>query len=615
MRIFALTLALCAAAARTAAAAVTVTAELDHTRMAADEQLVLSVTVSGDQASMPEPQLPAIDSFSVYDSGHSTSISIVNGRVTSSSVFTYVLTPRAVGRFHIPAITAAGAQPSQPLEIEVVKAGEKTAAAAAPGGNSAPGAGAPGMGAPTQRGGDAPAPSGAAMLVAKLDKTRAVVNEQVTLSVRFLYNENARLVGNQQYEPPNLTGFIVEELPPVRTGTTILNGRQYAYSEIKIALFPVQAGKLTIGPATVHAQAARGGGGGDPFASGFFDSFFASAAPVTFHSEPLTLQVDPPPAAGKPADFSGLVGRLTATASADHTSVKAGDAVTLTIETTGVGNMKSVPEPPKPDLPSLRFFETETSFNSEKSGDRVGGRKTFRTVAVPRVSGDVVVPPFEFSYYDPERRAYGRATTAPIELRVAPGPAGASAAAGPGPASAPGVTAFGADVRYLKTESSRAPLSSALAAFADLGPWHALPFVVLVGAALGDWRRRAAEADPSGRRFRDARRRAEDKLEQAAGLDDAAAARSPAFVAEALAGFVADKLGVAAAGLTLKSAVDGLRALRRPPAEPTLARLSAAWEEANLRRFAPGGVDGTDARRFAAEIAALIRDLDQEISR
>ncbi len=595
---------LAGAAAARASAAVTVSAQLDRSRVAADEQLVLSVTVSGDQASMPEPKLPVFDNFSVYDSGHSTSISIINGQVTSSVVYTYVLTPRALGRFILPPIGADGAAaPTRPIPVEVVKAGAKAAAAPPPASAPDDDSAAATDAAPDAR---------AAMLVAKVDKTHALVNEQITLTVRFLYSANARLVGNQQYEPPNLTGFIAVDLPPVRNGTTIIGGRQYAYSEIKTALFPVQSGKLLIGPAAVHAQVAQGGGG-DPFAAGFFDHFFASAQPVVFHSEPLTLQIDAPPAAGKPADFSGLVGRLTARASADRTSVKAGDAVNLTVEASGTGNVESVPEPAKPDVPSLRFFETETSAKTDKSGDRVGGTKTFRTVVVPRVSGDVVVPAFEFSYYDPERKAYGRAATEPIALRVAPGPVGAAAA--PGPAAAPGVTAFGEDVRYLKTAPERAPASAALAAFAGLGPWHAVPFAVLLAAALWDWRRRAAEADPRGRRFRDARRRAEEKLKAAAALADGEAARAPALVDEALSGYIADRLGVAGAGLTLKAALEGLRSLRRPPSEPTLARLSAAWDEANLRRFAPGGVDGGDARRFAEEIAAVIRDLDGETSR
>jgi hypothetical protein len=608
-----LALAACAAAAR-AAAAVSVAAELDRTRVTADEQLVLSVTVSGDQASVPEPKIPPLEAFSLYDSGKSQSISFVNGRVASSVVYTYVLTPRSVGKFKIPPITADGAaQPTAPIDIEILKPGAAppvSAGAPAPGQSAAPPAGpivAPPVGSASSRG---DARGAEVMVTASLDKTRALVNEQVTLTVRFLYSENSRLLGNQQYEAPAMTGFLSEDLPPVRNGSTVIDGRSYYYSEVKTALFPIQPGRLSIGPAAVHTQIARRTA--DPFGGGLFDNFFVSAQNVILHSDPLTLQVDPPPP-GKPADFSGLVGSLAARASADKLDAKAGDAVTLTVEISGSGNVKSVPEPAKPDLPSLRFFETETSAVTDKKADRVGGSKTFKTVVVPRVSGDVTIPPFAFSYYDPQLKSYARAATAPISLRVAPGPAGGAAASAP-TAPALGLTAVDEDIRYLKTAPESSPLSAALARFADLGPWHALPLAALALSALGDWRRRAADADPRGRRAREARGRAERRLKAAAALPDAEAGRAAALVGEALAAFVADKLDVPAAGLALKSALEGLRALRRPPEPQTLEKLRAAWEEADLRRFAPG-VDGADARRFAGDVAALIAALDQELGR
>jgi hypothetical protein len=90
--------------------------------------------------------------------------------------------------------------------------------------------------------------------------------------------------------------------------------------------------------------------------------------------------------------------------------------------------------------------------------------------------------------------------------------------------------------------------------------------------------------------------------------------RAAALAAEALAGFVADKLDAPAAGLTLKTALDGLKALPKPPSAELLQRLSGAWEEAGLRRFAPGAA-GNDAVRFAAEVGALLKALDQELRR
>ncbi|MEK7383799.1 MAG: BatD family protein [Elusimicrobiota bacterium] len=578
-----------------ACASVGVTAEVSRTRMASNEQLVLSVTVSGDQASLPEPQLPPLSGFSLYESGRSQSLSFVNGRMTAAIIYTYVLVPRAVGKFTIPPIRASGAaQMTQPLEIEVVRD-----AAAPP-----PGA-------------DRPAPPNRAasrrpdiLITASLDKPRAFVNQQVTLSVRFLYA--TRLLGDSRYDAPKLTGFLSEDLPPVREGTIELNGRSYHFSEIKTALFPVQPGRLKIGPAVVHCQVARNAAE-DPFQADFFDRLLSMNAPqtLTLNSNPLTLDVDPLPE-GRPADFTGLVGRLSAKAEIDQPATKVGEALTLAVTVSGAGNIKSVPEPKRPDLPSVRFFTTESSVNIDRANDRVGGTKTFRTVLVPRVSGEIRLPPVEFSYFDPEARSYRRAATETLLLRAAPGAPDAHLPVAP--QTAPSLTSIEADIRYLKTQPARSPLSAALAAFASLGFWHGLPAAFLLAAAAMAWRRRALDSDPRGRRSRAALRRAEERLRSAANQPTEQAARAAALIDEALAGFVADKLDVPTGGLTLKAALDGLAAAPHPPSAATLERLKEAWVEAGQRRFAPGG-DGTPTRDFAAASADLLKTLEREMRR
>jgi len=604
------------AAAAPAAAAVAVSAELSHPQVALGDQLVLSVTVEGDQASLPTPKIPPIDAFNVYASGTSQSLNFVNGHMSSSVVYTYVLAPRAVGKFKIPPITADGAAaPTAPLDVEVFPAGAPAsspapvspAAPVAPSGPSAP----PAANAPAHPGRARSGPSSDLFVVASLDRPRAYVNQQVTLTVRFM--NAVQLIGELRYDPPAMTGFLSEELPPVRNGMTQIDGRPYQFSEIKVALFPISPGRLTIGPAVIHCQIARLGGAGG--GNDFFDRFFAMAAPqpVTLNSDPVTLQVDPLPA-GKPEDFTGIVGRLAARASADRAEVKAGDAVNLTVVVNGAGNLKSLPEPKKPDLPSLRFFETESSAAVDKTNDRVGGGKTFRTVFVPRVSGPVRVPPFSFSYFDPDRKAYARAETEAISLRVLPGAPGGAPAANAPPPTAPGLTAIAEDIRYLKISPASETRPALLAAFAGLGPWHALPFAFLLAAAFAAWRRRAAEADPRGRRRSSALARAEANLTAAAALPPADAARAAALAGEALAGFVADKLNAPAAGLTLKTALDGLKALPKPPSAAALGRLSAAWEEADLRRFAPGAASD-DVARFSIETASMLKALDQELRR
>ncbi|MBI3289659.1 MAG: BatD family protein, partial [Elusimicrobia bacterium] len=228
----------------------------------------------------------------------------------------------------------------------------------------------------------------------------------------------------------------------------------------------------------------------------------------------------------------------------------------------------------------------------------------FRTVLVPRVSGPLEIPPFTLSYFDPVKRAYVRARSAPLRLTVSPGDPNAAQPFVSAPAAAPGVTAVAEDIRYLKSPGSSMRLGDGLALFGSLGAAHALPFIVLSAALLFDWRRRALESNPRARRMRNARPALERRLREAEA-QSAEPGRAVGLLAEALHGFLSDKLGLSAAGLTLKSVLEHL------PATADGGRLRAVWEELDLLRFAPDATNQAEAKRLCDEIRALARSLEE----
>lgn len=603
MRRIAAVALLLALAASAAAAELTVSAVLNNTRVALGDQLVLSVAISGSGAPSPKP--PLIPDVEVYESGKSQSMSIVNGAVSSRVVVTYVLNPRKAGRFVVPPIEVAGAAPTAPISFVVEEQPSEPAPQAPPPGHVPPAAAVPPQGQSRAAG-----PSPDAFVTAALEKNKAFVNEQVTLVVRFF--TAVPLLGAPQYDPPKLTGLLAEALGAEGTGTTVIGGRSYSFSELKSALFPVQSGRATVGPAVVTVQLPRRGAGtGDDF----FERFFNAAPPEVrrLQTDPLALQADPLPP-GMPDDFSGVVGALTVEASVDRPQVKVGEAANLTVVVSGVGNIKSLPEPKRPELPSVRFFDSESAVKLERFGDKVGGSKTFKTVVVARVSGPLEIPPISVSFYDPAKRAYARAQSRPIRLTVLPGdPNAARPLVGPGVSPTPGVTEVAADIRYLKAPDGPSAFADALAAFGRPGPWHALPGVFFLAALLADWRRRDLAADPRARRNRVARDAAEGRLKQAEAQPAAERARAVALLGEALTGYFADKFGQPAASLTLKAVAHRLQNRKAPPSEAELSRLRSVWAELDLLRYAPGGADRAEIQRLAVEIRALILAFDKEL--
>src|SRR6185312_12182291 len=74
-----------------AAADLNVAASLDRQQVALNEQAVLSVTVSGSGSNLPEPQMPSIPDFQIYNAGRAQNFSWINGQASASVTYQYVL--------------------------------------------------------------------------------------------------------------------------------------------------------------------------------------------------------------------------------------------------------------------------------------------------------------------------------------------------------------------------------------------------------------------------------------------------------------------------------------------------------------------------------------------
>lgn len=594
-------------AASPAHAALSVNASVNKNTVAINDQVILTVLVSADAAGLPDPSIPSMPRFNVHSAGRSQSMSYVNGRIANSAEHTFVLVPRMLGNTTIPPITVtSGSETAQtdPIEVVVVRPDQAAGAAAAP---PARGGTAPPRGGARKANGPAPV-----FVTAETDKRSAYVNEQVVYSVKFHYS--IPLLGNAEWTPPDSTGMLAEDLPPSAARTAGVEGRNYNVSEVKIALFPLTAGPKTIGPGTIRCQVQKGVDV-DPFAGDFFRQFFSAgltmAEPVTLQTKPVALSVKPLPEAGKPPSFGGAVGRFRIKAELDKTSVKAGDAVNLTVTLEGTGNLKALGELPLPEMPEFRAYETVSSLNQSKDQSGVRGSKVFKTVLVPKVSGDLQVPPIAFSYFDPAQEKYQTAQSAPLRLAVSPGdvaaaPVGFSAAAAPGAAP---ITALSEDIRHIRARPGFEASAELASAVAGAGLIHAAPAVLLAfAAAVAGWRARE-DSDPAGARARRAAKAADEKLSKsrgAKGLHD-----SSALVGEALVGYLADKLSMPPSGLTARQAAEGLR--RRWPRLPEghAEQVKRLWAEMERIRYAPTTVRDTDVAHLRDAVKELIDAIEE----
>lgn len=539
---------------------ITVSAGLDKSAISLDETTTLSISISGAMGNVPEPTLPEIEGFSVQGAGQSQNISMINGKVSASVVYQYILTPRKAGSFTIPAISLeyqGKTYQTEPLTIEVAKGAGSHALAPLP----------PGL-----RHGKRLFVEGA------VDKKEAYVNEQVTFTFSFYRAVN--LLSQPAYQPPETTGFWAEDLPPQKNYETAIEGTSYTVTEVKLALFPMAPGEYKLGSASLRCR-IEDFSQGDLFGDDAFRNFFGGGREVLLSTDPIKIRVLPLPA-GKPAGFSGAVGSYKMEASLDKAAVPAGQPVNLTLAISGKGNIKTLSPPAFPGFPGFRQYEPTSSSKISKGNYTVQGSKAFQAMLIPDAEGEKSLPPLCWSFFDPSARVYRTLKTSSLTLSVTPGSGGSSAspaAPGTSPGEAAPVQILSRDIRFIKnppplltkgeTKLYKNPLFLLLQGL----PLAALLFVFL--------RRRALERilrDPLEFRRRRALSDARKALREAARLLDAGKdGEFYALLSKALQDYCSGKLGGATSGLPAKE-IARILDEREAPGGKFCALLEAADE-------------------------------------
>jgi hypothetical protein len=156
---------------------------------------------------------------------------------------------------------------------------------------------------------------------------------------------------------------------------------------------------------------------GDPFLQSYYGKSITKELKIA--SPPATLSVLALPAAGRPDDFSGAVGRFALTSEIAPASGAAGEPLTLRLHVAGSGNFDRVDSPMLTQLEHWKTYPAKSSF---KPGDAVGyvGEKTFEQPLIPSRTGPQSLPPLRFSFFDPVARSYATLATPALTVTIAP---------------------------------------------------------------------------------------------------------------------------------------------------------------------------------------------------
>jgi hypothetical protein len=593
-----------AALAASAAAEVELSSSVDTEMAALDGTVNLQVTTTYSSKGDPgELQLPAFADFDLVSRSQAEQVSFafINGAPSfrRTIVTTLALTPKRSGDVVIEPVKLdyhGRSYATQPIKIHVLPAGQAPPPQRA---------GRPQRRAPDAFASDDQLPgeldpfadvhpgSRDLLLRAAVDNDRPFVGQQITYSLYLLARINVS--GIDKLQLPRLDGFWTEEIEAPQqlvSDARILDGVPYrSYMLRKRALFALRPGRAVIEPAEVEVLTGFG--------------MIFSRGSSRRQSQAITLDVQPLPP-GKPPGFDpGNVGQWTLSATVDPLNVAVGQPVTFRLVASGRGNVRDLRLPRLGAIPGLRAYDATTTDKETIDKGQVHGTRTVEQLLVPERTGSVEIPSLAMDIFDPVQKQYRTLHTDSVRVQVTPAQAG-SADSEP---SAQNLLAAGGvrPIRLRMGSSLRGPPPWTRPWF---WPLLALPPFGLALLLATERARRLLRIDPQQRRVKLARSAAAKRLRGAQAL--LAKGEASAFYAEvarAITGYLADKQGVVASGLTREELARAL--MERGHAEEVVRRLLRVLDDCDRARFSPASGEAPAREAMLTRADQIINDLDR----
>lgn len=512
----------------------------------------------------------------------SSSVSIINGKRTSSSsvTFTYTLSAMEEGTFTIPAatISASGEKMiSNALTIKVLPPDQDAPASSQSQGRR----GSSSSGAGEISGNDI-------FITATANKTNVYEQEAILLTYKIYTRLDLR--GFDNVKMPDFKGFHSQEvnLPQTKQFTQEhYKGRNYHTTVYRqFVLFPQQAGKLEIDPARFDASIAQAVRSDDPFDAFFGGGTSYVAVKKTLTTPKITINVKSLPA-NKPASFSGAVGSFSLTSDINTQNLKTNDAVTIKLTLSGTGNMKLIQTPEVAFPNDFEIYDPKVDDKVSLSSAGLSGSKVFEYLAIPRHAGDFTIPAVEFTYFDTNSKSYKTLKTKEYKIHVEKGN-GNSEQIVSDFTSKENVKVLASDIRYIKTkDASFQNEDNMLFGSTRYVLMYVVPAIVLL-AFIIIYRKRIEDSKDVARvKTKKANKVAVKRMKTASKL--LAENKKDEFydeVLKALWGYVSDKLSIPVSMLNKENIENKLteRGVSKDVTESFLKLL----DECEFARFAPG---------------------------
>ncbi len=593
--------------------------------VAVNQAFQLNVTL--ENANGSNPRLGAIPDFQVVGGPNSsTSMQWVNGNVTQSVTYSYVLKPKQEGTFKIgkASITVNGVNmESNELNIAVGKAVAQQQQQQRAYDPFDPF----GQQQQQQQQQQEQQPSDGDMakqlkdaVIFKLEINRGSVyeGEMLTATYKLYISPNIGLSISKMDKIPAFEGFWSQEveMDPKRQPTTVtLNGKQYKEIDLfKYNLYPQRSGSVKVPSAEVGVVAqvqvrSR--------SRNFFDDFFnggrVQQVPLDLKTDAGVVSVKALPENGKPDDFTGAVGKFNFETSISSKEGKTDDPITYSVKISGTGNLKLIEAPKFKMPPAFEVYDPKTKENISNGAAGLTGSKQYDYLLIPRQPGEYKVDSHVFSYFDPTTGKYVTITSPEYALKITGAPSKNMNSGGQVGSSKQDISVLGQDIRYIKTTvpvfTKNGGQFFGSTGFIGMYGAPALLFFLLIGLRR---RNETMAADVVGTKRRRAIKLAKKRLsvaEKHLKTNDKKAFYDE--VSRATWGYLGDKLNIDMAGLSKDNVEDKLQARAVKP--ETISKLLGLINTCEMALYAPVSDEHTEMKKNYDTAMNLIADLEDEI--
>jgi hypothetical protein len=560
-------------------------ARVSKTTLGLNERLRVDFVMNIDGDNFVQP---SFDGFRII-AGPSQQISQswINGRTSFEKSYSYFLLPSQKGILTIrPAVIEFNGQiyKTQPIKINVTAATEQ----------------------PRDSNDSQISADDNLYLVADITNTNPYINQPITVVYKLYFSYNIGINKWDELSKPKYNDFWSQniEIKDLILEEGMFKGERFRYVVLKkVILYPQKSGKLVIEPLAMNIEVKLPTNRRD-----MFGRVIENIVDKRVSAGAKTINVKPLPETGKPADFTGAVGKFDFKAIPSKTTLKNGESLDLVLSVTGTGNLKLFTLP-KPEVPNaLEMYDAvhDEKVNTPLSG--MNGKISDSYTIVPQYKGDYVIKPMHFSYFDLSSRTYKTISSSEIKINVLDGPSQTAASkdvASTGKNKIEPVEQF----RYIDLRTEL--VSSEEPAFFGSNKFYGLlllPFLLLPIIVLFRKKKEAIDSDVFGNRIKMNNKLAKKYLSEAKKQINN---KEPFYVAleKAMHNFLKAKLHIETSEMSKDNIRELLLSRRANP--QAVDDFIALTENCEIARYAPSS-SATIQHDFDKAVA-IISELEKQI--